>query len=107
MDTDYLAQLNSITNGKFSLIPKLLIQAIGGTKYKSKQSIFFNSDVGKWMDVYSYFYYPLKFDSFEDAFLSSINSEKDINSQYCEVRNMKIVKAFYVNEKGYSKEEIK
>lgn len=92
----------------FNLAPnsKVLLQANGDAVYGFKNSIYRSSDNLKESNVFGYFYFPLNDNTIENAFLSAINTEKNINTDYNEVRNIKFIKAFYVSEKGFAKGEI-
>jgi hypothetical protein len=107
MNSEYLKQIDSITNGKYKLEARVLIQAVGEVNYSLKPSIFVDFNAENWSVVNSCFYFPLRYNTIENAFLAAINSEKNINTYYSAVRNIKIVNVFYVNEKGYTKGEIK
>lgn len=84
----------------------VLLQARGNAKKRSKQSIFFNSDAAETIDVFSCFYFPLTTTSFEASFLEAINSEKNINTHYTEVTDLKITRVDRISDKGYSLGEI-
>jgi len=107
MKTEYLDHFKFLEKYKFLKEIRLLIQAEGKVNFSFRPSVFFDSNTTNWSVVNSYFYFPLEYDTIENAFLAAINSERNINTHYSEVRNIKIVKAFYVNEKGFAKEEIK
>ncbi len=107
MNSKYLNQIDIITNGKYRLETIVLIQAAGEVNYNLKPSIFVDSNTENWSVVNSYFYLPLTYNKIENAFLAAINSEKNINTYYSAVKNIKIVKVFYVNDKGFAKGEIK
>jgi hypothetical protein len=107
MNSEYLNQIDTITNGKYKSEGRVLIQAIGEVNYSFKPSVFFDSKIENWSIVNSYFCFPLTYNTIENAFLAAINSEKNINTYYSAVRNIKIVNVFYVNEKGYTKGEVK
>jgi hypothetical protein len=107
MKTENLDHFEFLENCKFLKEIRALIQAEGKVNFSFRPSVFFDSNATNWSLVNSYFYFPLEYDTIESAFLSAINSERNINTRYRDVRNIKIVKAFYVNEKGFAKEEIK
>jgi hypothetical protein len=107
MNSEYLNQIDSITNGKYKLEARVLIQAVGEVNYSLKPSIFVDFNTKNRSVVNSYFYFPLKYNTIDKAFLAAINSEKNINTYYSAVRKIKIVNVFYVNKNGYTKGEIK
>ncbi len=85
---------------------KVLLQARGNAKYEIKQSVFKNSNTTEIVDVIAYFYFPLTTTSFEASFLEAINSEKNINTHYTEVTDLKITRVDRISDKGYSLGEI-
>ncbi len=107
MKTEYLDHFKFHENYEFLKEIRVLIQAEGKVNFSYRLSVFFDSNTTNWSVVNSYFYFPLEYDTIESAFLSAINSERNINTHYRDVRNIKIVKVFYLNEKGFAKVEIK
>ena len=85
---------------------RVLLKANGLAKYRFKQSVFVNSYTAELVDVNAYFYFPLTTPSFEASFLDAINSEKNINTHYTEVSDLKIMRVDRISDKGYSLGEI-
>lgn len=85
---------------------RVLLQVKADAKYGPKNSIFSDPSEGKWNEVFAYFYFPLNERTFEEDFLTAINSEKNISMCYSEVRNLSVTRVDRVNEKGYSLGEI-
>jgi hypothetical protein len=81
---------------------RVLLQAKGEAKYGPKPSIFNDASEGRWEGVFAYFFFPLNERTFEEDFLTAINSEKNISMCYSEVRNLSVTRVDRVSEKGYS-----
>ncbi len=76
MNSEYLNQIDIITNGKYKLEARVLIQAVGEVNYSLKPSIFVDFNTENRSVVNSYFYFPLKYNTIDKAFLAAINSKK-------------------------------
>jgi hypothetical protein len=85
---------------------RVLLQVKGTAKYGLKPTVFTDASQGKWEEVFSYIYFPLNEATFEDAFIKSINSDKNILTRYTEAENISFTRVDLVNEKGYSIGEI-
>ena len=80
----------------------VLLKAKGIVKYGLNKSIFREAEKNETIEVYAYFNFPLTTNSFEKSFLQAINSNKNINTRYKEVNNIKIVQVDKIGVNGYS-----